>query len=634
MNRLYEIAEDFRRCHKPYHEQEFENVTIEDMRAEIHDIQLRRDKMNNMMNMNRLRMFLDGMEELNKLLLLLKFPVWQRLQKPLWDDSSLLFSRISDSLCLHAKFIKEQSIYIKDYATIHAAFQQYSYAVKQDWKIFEAQEEIRKYKKKHDVLLWISSSGKMQRLQNMFRNMVICPRSGRWIFRNYGAISEWMGEKEPPDSAIWLHGNSGYGKTVLASLIVDELKSPKTHNSMFSFPEGSKMIEAEEFIIPLCYQEKIISGGSNLEDSKLAEKLIKAFIEFSPRHYIVIDGINECNETEIRQTAKFLKDMVSTYDTQIKLGHLRVLFVGRETSDTRRYLPGDDCISVPLRPEDNHDDIRAFVQRKIPEFSKSSTGLAMEYLLQQDTKGDVVTLLREGILPAKLHDMYERLLESVKKSLEAQPGGARKWERSKLLFGWLVCAKRPLRWHELQAILCFDRFELQVDFENKMLRQDIEKYLGSIVHVLDGGHIRLIHSTARRHIIENKHVSEIEVQCQLTTSCFGAWNSTKISISYGITYILIKEVITEPGTPSESIKLKTVFMITEKNWKCSFRVKDLAMRILSRTIMAQTSSNAAARSVVSSMWAIATRKNGIIMKSAMTDPFNVQCLATRLPSVS
>ncbi|KAF6516361.1 hypothetical protein HZS61_003564 [Fusarium oxysporum f. sp. conglutinans] len=54
----------------------------------------------------------------------------------------------------------------------------------------------------------------------------------------------------------------------------------------------------------------------------------------------------------------------------------------------------------------------------------------------------------------------------------------------------------------MQAILCFDPHKLHIDFENDMLRQDMEKYLGSIVHVLDGGYIRLIHSTACRECSE------------------------------------------------------------------------------------------------------------------------------------
>ncbi|KAG4273766.1 hypothetical protein FPRO04_01407 [Fusarium proliferatum] len=606
MDRLYELAEGFRRSLKSHHEEEFENTTDGDMRKEIRDIQLLRDKTNNMMDMNRLRMFLDGMEELEKVLLQLEFPGTRGVMSMVWGSVKFLlrttntterafdavldvygllgaqllaltrfkelFQRFPPAIeCIafltyseamaaaseigsHAKFIKGHCS-TQDYGALHAAFQQYSYGLKSAWKNFETDEVARRRERKYEVSEWITSSRKMQRLQNEFREMVICPKSGRWLFRNYSDISEWMGEEDPPHSAIWLHANVGYGKTVLASLIVDELKSSKLHNTMPSFPDDSKtcyfycqendiehrnhldilkgillqMVEAEDYIIPYCYQEKVSSGGSTLIDAKLAQKLIKTFIEFSVRHYIVIDGVDECHGAEIDQTTKFFKNLVSAYDTQIRLGHLRVLLIGRETSDTKKYVPGDDCISIALRPEDNHDDIRAFVQKKLPEFSKSSHSigfslseadkldveriicrqsqdsflyahLAIEYLLQQDTKGGLLTLLRQGILPTKLGDMYEKLLDSVKSNLSAQPGGSARWERSKLLFGWLICAKRPLRWNEIQAILCFDPHKLHIDFENDMLRQDMETYLGSIVHVLDGGYIRLIHSTACRYL--------------------------------------------------------------------------------------------------------------------------------------
>jgi hypothetical protein len=81
--------------------------------------------------------------------------------------------------------------------------------------------------------------------------------------------------------------------------------------------------------------------------------------------------------------------------------------------------------------------------------------------------------------------------------LHLEPGPAH-WNIAKLLLGWLVCAKRPLKWHEMQSILSYDPVNQKVDFDNKMLRQNVNKYLGSLVHVLDGDHIRIIHSTARR----------------------------------------------------------------------------------------------------------------------------------------
>ncbi|XEV00969.1 hypothetical protein FSHL1_006256 [Fusarium sambucinum] len=659
MERLSSLVEEFRSLLKEHHEEQFENTTREDMQIEIHNVQALRDATHNMINMNRLRMFLNGMEELEEVLLFLEFPgarnamsniwgtvkfllkttnttdrafdgvlevygllgaqlmplarhrdlfrrypgaieclvniyddiqsfhslayklfsltakLWQRLQKPIWEDSARIFKKISESLNTTANIIKSQTNLAQnmqaDYTEISSALEQYSYAWKQDWRTFEAEESKQKHEQRHEVITWISASGKMPRLQQTFRNMAICPKSGRWLFRKYSAVSDWMGEDDPPDSALWLHEKVGYGKSVLASLVVQELQDPETH---FSIPHGSKtcyfycqeddnehrtyldvlkgillqMVEADDYILPLCNQDKNTSGGANLLDPEVAKKLIKTFIEHSPRQYIVIDGLDECDGAEIHQTAKFFKDLVSVYDTQVRLGHLRVMFIGRETSDTRKFVCGDDCADVPLKPEDNHDDIRAFVQKRIPEFSSSeySQGfslsdadkddierivchqsqdsflyahLAIEFLLQQDTKGDLLALLRQGILPSELGAMYEKLLEAVKTRLQSKRGGEAQWQRSKSMFGWLVCAKRPLRWHEMQAILSFDERELKIDFENKMMRQDVEKYLGSIIHVLDGDNIRLIHSSARHHIIENKYIQEKLVQCQLATTC-------------------------------------------------------------------------------------------------------------------
>ncbi|CAJ0538940.1 Ff.00g068020.m01.CDS01 [Fusarium sp. VM40] len=660
MEKLNDIAKEFRSSLKTIHKDEFEGISIGDMQREIHEKQAMRDKTNNMINMNRLRMFIRGMESLEKVLCQLEFPdtssvmsiiwgsvrflfkttdavdraldgvlevyerlgaelidlteheqlfsqfpdtikclvnifgdiqrfhllaynlfslnpqLWQRLQKPVWEDSSRRFKKLTESLNNTAKFIKNQSSYSQraEYSDTHAAFQRYFHGAKSDWADFEKEESDRKHEQKNSVITWISASGKMERLQKKFRSMAICPNSGRWLFRNHSTIAKWMSEENTPDSAIWLHGNFGYGKTVLASLIVDELKPAEGEETRFSLPEDSKtcffycekddnehrshldilkgillqMVESEDYILPLCNQERMTSGGVNLMDARVAQKLIKTYIEYCPRQYIVIDGLDECESTEIHQTAKFFKELVSKYDTSIRLGHLRVMFIGRETSDTRRHIPGDNCVSIALKPEDNQDDIQAFVVKRLPDFFKSDNvrgfslseadktdierkicrqsedsflyaHLAIEYLLQQDTKGEILGLLRGGVLPAKLGDLYESLLDSVKKRLEALENGQAKWQRTMLLFGWLVCAKRPLRWHEMQAILSFDQVEFKFDLEDKMLRQDMENYLGSIVHVLDGGYIRLVHSTARMHIIQNKHIKEMHVQCQLATTC-------------------------------------------------------------------------------------------------------------------
>lgn len=90
---------------------------------------------------------------------------------------------------------------------------------------------------------------------------------------------------------------------------------------------------------------------------------------------------------------------------------------------------------------------------------------------------------------------YKKLLGAIKSKLERSPG---KWEKARLLLGWLVCAHRPLKWHEIQAILSFDPVEGVVDFDYRMIRRNnISNFLGSLVQVLPGNNIRLIHSTAK-----------------------------------------------------------------------------------------------------------------------------------------
>jgi hypothetical protein len=99
-----------------------------------------------------------------------------------------------------------------DYAETCAALEHYSWVWKQDWKTFETEESNHKHEQRHEVITWISASGKMARLQQTFRKMAICPKSGRWLFRKYSAVKDWMEEEDPPDSALWLHEKVGYGE--------------------------------------------------------------------------------------------------------------------------------------------------------------------------------------------------------------------------------------------------------------------------------------------------------------------------------------------------------------------------------------------------------------------------------------
>ncbi|KAI1422036.1 hypothetical protein F5Y12DRAFT_800163 [Xylaria sp. FL1777] len=527
----------------------------------------------------------------------LRAKLWQRLSKATWKALSHTFEHLADSLEHHGRFIRthgsslrnpqadldqgNEPIFVEsrlDVAQAWGGVKMEFYRYRNDMNgrrdKFQEEERNRKEGQKKNVMTWISASKKTQSLHRKFQETRICRGTGRWLFRRYSEVTDWMKEDQPPESAIWLHGSKGFGKTVLASLLIDELKELCTEKKKYVIPRESKtyyfycqeedpehrtyldilkgilhqMVDADEDLLPLCVEKATSGGSTNLASAETAQNLIEAFFEFNTRQYIIVDGLDECETLEMRQAAIFFMEQVTKCDNEIKQGRLRVLFMSQPMPELAKFMPQDDAC-VELKSTDNADDIRAYVVERLPEFSEPratrsgfnlSEGdseqiqsiicrrsedmflyahLAIEYLLQQPTKEKLLEKIKEEMLPKELSQIYEKLLGAVKTELLQLAEGETHWQMAKLLLGWLVCAKRPLKWHEMQSILSYDPVNQSIDFDNKMLRQNVRKYLGPLVHVLDNDHIRIIHSTARRYIVQNEHIDEQAVQCELTTLC-------------------------------------------------------------------------------------------------------------------
>jgi hypothetical protein len=86
-------------------------------------------------------------------------------------------------------------------------------------------------------------------------------------------------------------------------------------------------------------------------------------------------------------------------------------------------------------------------------------------------------------------------MERLKRDLS--PG---QFEYTRLLLGWIVCSKRPLKWTEIQVAFSTNLDirdgwnELDMDLR---LRDHVQELCGSLVQVLKGDRVELVHSTAR-----------------------------------------------------------------------------------------------------------------------------------------
>lgn len=62
--------------------------------------------------------------------------------------------------------------------------------------------------------------------------------------------------------------------------------------------------------------------------------------------------------------------------------------------------------------------------------------------------------------------------------------------------GWIACAKRPLRWRELQAAVSIDLENQKIDF-NKKLSGSPKDLFASLIELKEDGTVELVHGTAR-----------------------------------------------------------------------------------------------------------------------------------------
>jgi hypothetical protein len=77
------------------------------------------------------------------------------------------------------------------------------------------------------------------------------------------------------------------------------------------------------------------------------------------------------------------------------------------------------------------------------------------------------------------------------------------------LLGWLVCAKRPLKLHEVQTMKSINLEQRTVEFERRRFRVDPKDLCESLVDVRPDGSIELVHLTARVYVPKPLQMSNL-----------------------------------------------------------------------------------------------------------------------------
>ncbi|KAF7905376.1 uncharacterized protein EAF01_005897 [Botrytis porri] len=347
------------------------------------------------------------------------------------------------------------------------------------------------------------------------------------ISKQVTTISDGVGGK---DRLLWCSGSPGAGKTVLTSAIVDDLESRFSVSNVgiaFIYCNYAEKVSIAEYLASIIQQlirqrfvipdyildlyHKHRSMGTNINAAE-AVHLLHALTSEFPRLYVVVDALDECEETKKTRTnlIRQLQNLPS---------NVHLLLTSRRLGDIEEKL--SDYPHLNIQASD--DDVRAYLEARIdmeenilkfckkdPTLRKTIVGKIAEkahgmFLLAHMHIEAIaselkISRVRKALtgLPEILDNTYD---DAMKRIMEGQETNRKILAMNILM--WLSCAKKPLTVRELQhavAIMELDSDESELD-EDEIYDQDLLLTVcaGLVVVDPESGVIRLYHFTLQEY---------------------------------------------------------------------------------------------------------------------------------------
>jgi len=168
--------------------------------------------------------------------------------------------------------------------------------------------------------------------------------------------------------------NLATGKTVLASLVVEEARKLKPASTVLFFyfkQEDSdrhnflsmartflmQILEQNPHALDYFYSKCCNSGGALLTSRALIEELLTLALGNCESVYIVLDGLDECcSRKERGEIVSWFRKMVENSPTDVR-DRLRCLFISQHDSARKDYR---DLASITVDADNNEEDIEVF----------------------------------------------------------------------------------------------------------------------------------------------------------------------------------------------------------------------------------------------------------------------------------
>ncbi|KAK8073631.1 hypothetical protein PG994_004530 [Apiospora phragmitis] len=570
---------------------DFQFVTSQDVRIAIVAIQAEQRRSKKIINLTRIQGFIEAMGQLCKVLDV--FLNTSEILAFVWGPMKLILQTAStwaeslDALLDAYEQITEHIPILQNYEqlsmwkTFKSDFHQILDQLQRYRKLLDSQalqvniQSLQTYQRDREVLLeehrlrridetqkrflllmnWIAAAESYVDHEQLLEVSKKHPETGNWILEQQD-VKDWIESSIPRSSSLWMHGIPGAGKTILASTIAASLMHSRSQtilvayfyckemdparNSTLAILKGllAQFVSQARQFMPVFYEKYIESGHTSLTSTAMAKDLLKLMCQCLSRGFIVIDGLDECEEHQRKESLDFVHGLVSTCDTSDP-GKLRVLFTSRDEPDIRRLMTPATIFG--LRVEDTQRDIAVYVEAQTTKLREAwciPGGLSETYIqyIKQNVKDradgmflyaklvmnnlhaqltieELAQELEPNCFPTGLQEAYNRTIVRIERNVNSSERNA-----ARKILSWMICASRPLYWREIQTAIAMNAVEQTID-AHRRLRLHIREICGSLIDVQIGGQVQFIHATATFYITQSGFISKDFAELSLSTIC-------------------------------------------------------------------------------------------------------------------
>ncbi|KAJ8132836.1 hypothetical protein O1611_g785 [Lasiodiplodia mahajangana] len=481
----------------------------------------------------------------------LKQREWKKLFTSTWGNFTSCCDQIQENIARSHRLIRElttRNISLKEFEEIQSIRASSLYA-------FRANRAVEDASRRETVMQWLSPWDCEAQQARHRRTRSICESPGKWLLVD-SCFSKWSAPEFCPSPCIWLNGIPGAGKTILASIAIDHLQREEpdaavayfyckhgddSRNSFISVARAvlSQLLRQRPHLLSYLF-EKASTSGHVLLDSTTAREVIQTVLSISGKTYIVVDGVDECARIERDEIAETFRTSIENLPEDVA-GSVRCLFVSQDDDNAGRNFRDLPTIKIADRSQ---GDLRDFAEKRQNELQTKFgaidyriseilvarargmfifADLFSKYLESQLSKAALLAELDPNKLPVSLDHVYERIFERV---FEMRNDTSGAFVRE--ILGWIACARRPLKWAEVQGAVCIDLDNQVVDYA-RMLSESPKGLFASLIEIGKDGTVELIHETAREYICRNI-IKSRETNYSLAIVCLGYLTMPQLDI--------------------------------------------------------------------------------------------------------